>query len=425
MQQRDTKPSGEAPTGALSGVKILDLSRILAGPWACQTLADLGAEVIKIERPGIGDDTRSWGPPYVTDAKGNQGSSAYFNSANRGKESVAVDITTPEGSDLVRRLAAECDIFIENFKVGGLEKYGLDYASLAAVNPSLIYCSITGFGQTGPYAARAGYDFLVQGMGGLMSITGQPDGAPGAEPMKVGVALADVLTGLYATIGILAALRHRDVTGEGQHIDIGLLDVQVAALANQAMNYLATGQSPIRLGNAHPSIVPYQAFPTSDGHIILAIGNDGQFRRFCQVAERTDICDDARFATNPHRVRNRDELVPLLRGILVEKPLDWWLDVLAEAGVPAGPINTLDRVFANPQVIARDMVIEAPDAAGEPVRMVGSPIKMSATPPAYPSAAPQLGQHTRQVLTRVLGMSGDALDGLEQQGTIESPGGGS
>ncbi|HVL75223.1 MAG TPA: CaiB/BaiF CoA-transferase family protein, partial [Noviherbaspirillum sp.] len=345
--------------GALSHIRVLDLSRILAGPWAGQILADLGADVIKVERPGSGDDTRGWGPPFLKDREGNPTDvAAYYLCANRNKRSIAVDITRPEGQAVIRALAAQSDVVLENFKVGGLKQYGLDYDSLKALNPRLIYCSITGFGQTGPYAARAGYDFLIQGMGGLMSLTGLPDGEPGGGPMKVGVALTDVLTGLYAATAVLAALAHRDQGGKGQHIDLALLDVQVACLANQALNYLTTGASPKRLGNSHPSIVPYQDFPTADGYMILAIGNDGQFARFCEVAGCPELAADSRFATNKGRVENRSVLIPLLRQKTVFRTTAEWVAALESVAVPCGPINTLAEVFADPQVVARGLKVE-------------------------------------------------------------------
>ncbi|SMY07422.1 CaiB/BaiF CoA transferase family protein [Flavimaricola marinus] len=407
-----------APTGALTGVRILDMTRILAGPWATQILADMGAEVIKIERPGAGDDTRSWGPPTITDDGGEDHGAAYFHAANRGKKSVTVDMAHPEGQRILHALAAKSDAVIENFKVGGLAKYRLDYAALSAIKPDIVYCSITGFGQTGPYADRAGYDFLIQAMGGLMSVTGQPDGAPGAEPMKVGVALTDVLTGLYAVIGILSALRHRDATGEGQHIDMSLLDVQVATLANQAMNYLATGTSPGRLGNAHPSIVPYQAFATSDGHVILAIGNDGQFARFCEVAGAPGLAADPRFATNPERVRNRDTLIPILRGIMTGRSMDDWIAQLNAASVPVGPINDIERVFADPQVQARGMQTEPMTPEGRALKGVASPLKLSRTPPIAPIAAPRLGADTLSILSSLLDPSDFDMDRLLTEGVI-------
>jgi crotonobetainyl-CoA:carnitine CoA-transferase CaiB-like acyl-CoA transferase len=392
------------PPGALQGLKVLDLSRVLAGPWAGQLLGDLGADVVKVERPGAGDDTRTWGPPWVKDADGaDSRQAAYFQCANRNKRSVAVDLATPEGQAQVRALAAKADVVLENFKVGGLAGYGLDYASLKAVNPRLVYCSITGFGQTGPYAPRAGYDFLIQGMGGLMSLTGRSDGEEGAGPQKVGVALVDIMTGLYATIAVLAALSHRDRTGEGQHIDMALLDVQVATLANQASNYLTSGAVPQRLGNAHPNIVPYQDFPTADGDMILAIGNDAQFSRFCEVAGRAEWAADARFATNPARVMNRAVLIPLLRQATVMKTTAEWITVLEAAGVPCGPINRLDQVFEDPQVIARGLKIDLPHPAFGRVPMVANPMRLSATPVQYRHAPPQLGEHTDAVMADWLG----------------------
>jgi crotonobetainyl-CoA:carnitine CoA-transferase CaiB-like acyl-CoA transferase len=404
--------------GALSGLRVLDMTRILAGPWATQILADLGAEVIKIERPGEGDDTRSWGPPSVTDQHGRDRGSAYFHGANRGKKSVTVDMSRPEGQRVLKALAAQSDIVIENFKVGGLARYGLDYETLAAIKPDLVYCSITGFGQTGPYADRAGYDFLIQGMGGLMSVTGQPDGAPGAEPIKVGVALTDVLTGLYAVIGILSALRHRDATGEGQHIDMALLDVQVATLANQAMNYLATGTSPVRLGNSHPNVVPYQAFAASDGHLILAVGNDGQFARFCEVAGVPGLATDARFATNPERVRHRDALIPILQGLMSGRSMDDWIAALNAASVPVGPINTIERVFADPHIQARGLRTAPETPQGDRLVGVASPINLSRTPAIAPRAAPDLGADTFSVLSRLLDPSLFDMEALMVDGTI-------
>ncbi|MCC9620650.1 CoA transferase [Thalassospira sp. MA62] len=406
-------------TGALSGLRVLDLSRVLAGPWASQTLADMGAEVIKIERPGAGDDTRGWGPPFAKDANGNDTTeAAYYLTANRGKKSVTVDITKPEGQKIVHDLAAQSDVVLENFKVGGLAKYGLDYATLSAINPKLVYCSITGFGQDGPYKDRPGYDFMIQGMGGLMSITGAPDSAPGGQPMKVGVAVADIFTGLYATIGILAALRHRDATGEGQYIDLALLDVQTAVLANQAMNFLTTGNSPGRLGNAHPNIVPYEAFPTSDGYLILAVGNDSQFRSFCSVAGLDELSADARYATNRARVANRDGLVPLIAKALVVKTTDDWIDLLEKANVPCGPINTLDRVFDNPQVKHRGLVrhLDHPTAGSIPT--VANPIRFSKTPISDEKAPPLLGQHSDDILRKVADLSDAQIAKLRDAGII-------
>jgi crotonobetainyl-CoA:carnitine CoA-transferase CaiB-like acyl-CoA transferase len=391
--------------GALSHIRVLDLSRVLAGPWAGQILADLGAEVIKVERPGRGDDTRAWGPPFLKDSNGhNTSEAAYYLSANRNKQSVTIDFTQPEGQKLIRELAAKSDILIENFKVGGLAAYGLDYASLKVINPQLIYCSITGFGQTGPYAERAGYDFMIQGLGGLMSLTGRSDDQQGAGPVKVGVALTDVLTGVYSSTAILAALAHRDKGGLGQHIDMALLDVQVACLANQALNYLTTGQAPQRLGNAHPNIVPYQDFPTADGDFILTVGNDAQFRKFAEVAGHAQWADDPRFATNTLRVANRALLIPLIRQATVFKTTAQWVAELERVGVPCGPINDLAQVFADPQVLARGLALELPHAWGGVVPQVASPIRLSDTPVEYRHAPPLLGEHTEQVLGRVLGL---------------------
>ncbi len=388
----------------LDGIRVLDLSRVLAGPWATQILADLGAEVIKVERPGAGDDTRTWGPPYATDAGGKPtGESAYFLSANRGKKSVAIDLADPQGKAVVREIARGSDVLIENFKVGALAKYGLDYGALAAINPRLVYCSITGFGQTGPYRDRAGYDFMVQGLGGLMSITGAPDNAPGGGPIKVGVAVADIFTGLYATIGILAALRHRERTGRGDHIDMALLDVQVAVLANQAMNFLTTGVSPARLGNAHPNIVPYQAFPTSDGHFILAVGNDTQFRRFCETAGCPALADDERFATNPLRVANREALVALIEVETRLRSTRQWIADLEPAGVPCGPINDLEAVFADEQVRHRGLRLDLPHAVAGTVPSVACPIRFLDASLNTENGPPALGEHTREVLGNLIG----------------------
>ena len=407
---------------ALSHLTVLDLSRVLAGPWASQMLADLGAEVIKIERPGKdgkgGDDTRHWGPPWLKDDQGRETSeAAYYLCANRNKRSVTVDFTRAEGQAIVRRLAAGADIVIENFKVGGLASYGLDYASLSALNPRLIYCSITGFGQDGPYAARAGYDFLIQGMGGLMSVTGRADGESGAGPQKVGVALTDILTGLHAAVGILAALAHRERTGEGQHIDVALLDVQVACLANQALNYLASGTPPRRMGNAHPNIVPYQDFPTADGDMILAVGNDAQFARFCAIAGHPEWAVDARFATNAARVNHRAELIPLLRQATVMKTTAAWIEALEAAAVPCGPINDLAGVFADPQVRHRGMRIDLPHPLAGSAPQVANPLRLSATPVEYRNAPPLLGQDTEAVL-RKLGHDDAAIAALRAAGVI-------
>ena len=405
--------------GALSHIRVLDLSRVLAGPWCTQNLADLGADVIKVEKPGSGDDTRAWGPPYLKDAGGNDtGESAYYLSCNRGKRSLALDIAHPEGRRVVRELARHCDVLVENFKVGGLAKYGLDWDSLRTLNPRLVYCSITGFGQDGPYAARAGYDFIVQGMGGLMSVTGEPDGVPGGGPQKVGVAVADLFTGMYATVAVLAALTFREQSGEGQHIDLSLLDAQVAMLANQNMNYLTTGQAPARRGNAHPNIVPYQTFATADGHVILAIGNDAQFRRFCELAGCGALADDARFAANRDRVANRAALVPLLEPLLRQRSTHAWVEALEDAGVPCGPINRLGEVFADPQVRHRGMRIDLPHALAGSVPLVANPIRLSASPLEYASAPPLLGQHTNEILHELLGLPQAELARLRDQGVI-------
>lgn len=405
--------------GALSHLRVLDLSRVLAGPWAGQILADLGADVIKIERPGNGDDTRAWGPPFLKDAAGeNTSEAAYYLSANRNKQSVTIDFTRPEGQQLIRELVAKSDIVIENFKVGGLKAYGLDYESLQLENPRLIYCSITGFGQTGPYAKRAGYDFMIQGLGGLMSLTGRPEGDQGAGPVKVGVALTDILTGLYSTSAILAALAYRDQGGGGQYIDMALLDVQVACLANQAMNYLTTGIAPRRLGNAHPNIVPYQDFPTADGDFILTVGNDSQFRKFAEVAGQPQWADDLRFSTNQQRVAHRAELIPMIRQATVFKTTTEWVSALEAAGVPCGPINDVAQVFADPQVRARGLAISLPHGLGGVVPQVASPIRLSETPVEYRRAPPMLGEHTLEVLTQLLGMSDEAVMALREAGVL-------
>ena len=389
-------------SGALSHLRVLDLSRVLAGPWAGQILADLGAEVIKIEQPDKGDDTRGWGPPFLKNESGEDTTeSAYFLSANRGKKSV-------------RRLAARSDIVLENFKVGGLARYGLDYASLNRINPGLIYCSITGFGQTGPYRDQPGYDFMIQGMGGLMSVTGEPDG----DPQKVGVALADVLTGLYATVGVLAALAHRDRTGEGQYIDLALMDVQVACLANQALNYLVSGKPPRRLGNAHPNIVPYQAFATADGYLIIAVGNDRQFTRLCELLGCPELAVDQRFARNSARVRNRELLIPLIQEVISKRRTRQWLDTLEKAGIPAGPINDLEQVFQDPQVRQRGMRIELPHPLAGSTPSVANPLRLSATPPRCERAPPTLGQHNAEMLGEILGLDDNTLARLHAEGVI-------
>ncbi|HEF4733444.1 CaiB/BaiF CoA-transferase family protein [Burkholderia multivorans] len=405
--------------GALSHIRVLDLTRVLAGPWCAQTLADFGADVIKIERPGAGDDTRHWGPPYLKDAHGaDTAEAAYYLAANRNKRSVTVDIATPEGQQIVRELAAQSDVVLENYKVGQLKKYGLDYASLRAVKPDLVYCSVTGFGQTGPYAHRAGYDFIVQGIGGFMSITGERDGVPGGGPQKAGVAIADLATGLYSTIAVLAALAHRDRTGEGQYIDMALLDVQVALLANMNTNFLASGTPPVRWGNAHPNIVPYQTFQTSDGWIIVAVGNDGQFRKFVEAGGRPELADDERFATNPARVRHRDTLVPILAEMVKTRSKTAWIDALEAAGVPCGPINDLAEVFANEQVVARGMEVALPHPCGADVKLVRNPVRMSATPPDTRTAPPLLGAHTDDVLRDMLGYDDARIAALKAKQAI-------
>jgi crotonobetainyl-CoA:carnitine CoA-transferase CaiB-like acyl-CoA transferase len=399
----------------LQGLRVLDLSRVLAGPWSTQLLADLGAEVIKIERPGRGDDTRGWGPPYLTAADGAPTQeSAYFLACNRGKKSVAVDMATREGQLLLRDLAARSDVVVENFKVGGLKPYGLDWESLRSVNPRLVYCSITGFGQDGPYAHRPGYDFAIQGMGGLMSITGAPDG----EPQKVGVAVTDVMTGMYAAVAILGALRARDLTGEGQQIDVALLDVQVAYLANQALNFLTSGVAPTRLGNAHPSIVPYQAFETADGWIVLAVGNDEQFRRWCALAGAPALAEDERFRTNAGRTRNRAELVPQVAAAMRKHPSAWWIEQCEAAGVPYGPINDIAQVFADPQVRHRGLQLDLPHPTAGVAPGVRNPIRYGTTPLEPGAAPPLLGQHTDAVLTEALGLDAAAIAQLRAANAI-------
>ena len=403
----------------LHGVRILDLSRILAGPWATQLLADLGAEVLKIERPGSGDDTRHWGPPWLADGEGQASSeSAYYLSCNRGKRSLAIDFTQPDGAELVRTLAADSAVLVENFKVGGLAKYGLDYASLQALNPRLVYCSITGYGQTGPYAQRAGYDAAIQAQGGLMSITGEPDGAPGGGPQKVGVAVADLMTGMYATTGILAALRHAEATGVGQHIDLALLDTQVGWLANQALNYLVGDSVPQRRGTAHPNIVPYQVMPAADGHFMLAVGNDGQFQRLCEIIGEPALASDPRYASNAARVSHRDELIAHLSGMLQTRPVADWLGLLEAHGVPCAPVNRIDQVFADPQVQARGMRIELPHALGADVPLVANPLRFSATPVQYTRAPPLLGADTRALLCERLGLDEARIEALLTAGVI-------
>jgi len=402
----------------LSGVRVLDLSRVLAGPWCTQTLGDLGADVIKVERPGSGDDTRGWGPPFLKDREGHDtAEAAYYLGTNRNKRSITVDIAQPAGQALIRDLVARCDVFIENFKVGDMARYGLDAPALCAHHPGLVYCSVTGFGQTGPYRERAGYDYAIQGIGGLMSVTGERDDLPGGGPQKVGVAVADLFTGMYATVAILAALRHRDRTGQGQVIDMALLDTQVAMLANLGANYLATGVAPKRAGNAHQNIVPYQVFEVADGHIILAVGNDGQFAKFCEVAGAADLAGDARFARNEGRVRHRETLAPLLAGLMKRRTKDDWLSALEAAKVPCGAINNLDEVFADPQVSARGMTVAVTHPLADSVRLAASPMKLSATPVQYRRAPPLLGEHTDEVL-REFGWTDAQRAALRAQGAI-------
>jgi len=402
--------------GPLDGIRVFDMTRILAGPTATQILGDLGADVIKVERPGAGDDTRKWGPPYLKDGDGNDTSeSAYYLAANRNKRSISIALETSEGQALARRLIAKCDVLFENFKVGNLARYGLAYDQLKDAMPRLIYCSLTGFGQTGPYAPRAGYDLLAQAMGGIMSITGEKDG----EPVKVGIAIADIMTGMYANTAILAALHHRERSGRGQHIDMALLDSQVAWLVNAGMSYLVAGEVPIAWGTAHATIVPYQAFPTADGFFILAVGNDSQFRKFCNFAGAPELADDPRFRTNPDRVGNRDTLVALIREITAKQPTAHWLDGLEPLGVPAGPVNTIDRVFADPQVRHRGMQIEmAHPLAAAPVPMIASPMKLSETPVDYRRPPPTAGQHTDEVLRELLGLDKDEIAGLHARGVV-------
>lgn len=404
-------------SGALDGIKVLDLSRVLAGPWSTQNLADLGAEVIKVERPGAGDDTRSWGPPFVAHADGQGRDAAYFFCANRNKRSLTIDFTQTTGRELLQKLVSTVDVLVENFKVGGLKKYGLDYETLSAINPGLIYCSITGFGQQGPYAERPGYDALIQAMGGLMSITGEPDTVSGGGPQKVGVAVVDIFTGLYATNAILAALYHRSRTRQGQHIDIALLDVQVATLANQAGNYLLAGDVPARMGSAHPSIVPYQPFACADGHVMLAIGNDTQFGSFCRASGRADIAADPRFSSNAARVQHRAELLELLETIMKQNTIDQWCLLAEQASFPCGPINTIDRVFADPQVQARGMRIGMTSEIYGKLDLVASPLRLSKTPVSYRHAPPALGADTDAILSE-LGLTEDELRTLRETQVI-------
>lgn len=407
--------TGNVPSGPLAGIKVLDLSRVLAGPWSSQILADLGAEVIKIEQPGQGDDTRRWGPPFLDDGSFD---SAYYLCANRNKESIAVNLADPAGAALIRRLADDSDILLENFRVGGLAKYGLDYASVAATNPGIIYTSITGFGQTGPYRDMGGYDFLIQGMSGLMSVTGRPDEEPGSGPMKVGIPICDLVTGLYAAIATLGALHHRDRTGEGQHIDCALLDTQVALLANQASNYLNGGMIPRRLGNQHPNTVPYQDFACADGEILVALGNDRQFRAFCDLIGRPDIPDDPRFVSNAVRSPNRDALLAEMRPAVAAWQSDELIAAMGAAKLPGGKVNEIPEILADPHIAARELVRELERSDGTPVKVLGFPAKLSRTPADYRRAPPRSGENTRQVFERRLGLTDDDIDGLLAAGTI-------
>ncbi len=404
-------------SGALDGIKVLDLSRVLAGPWSTQNLADLGAEVIKVERPGVGDDTRSWGPPFVAHSNGRDRDAAYFFCANRNKRSLTIDFTQASGREILHKLVRTADVLVENFKVGGLKKHGLDYDTLSTINPGLIYCSITGFGQQGPYAERPGYDALIQAMGGLMSITGEPDTVIGGGPQKVGVAVVDIFTGLYATNAILAALYHRSRTQQGQHIDIALLDVQVATLANQAGNYLLAGELPVRMGSAHPSIVPYQPFACADGHVMLAIGNDTQFGSFCRASGNDEIARDPRFSSNAARVEHRAALLDLLEPLMKQRTIDQWCSLAEQASFPCGPINTIDRVFTDPQVQSRGMRIGMASETYGKVDLVASPMRLSATPVSYRRAPPALGADTDAILGE-LGLTQAELHRLRETGVI-------
>ena len=406
-------------TTLLGHIKVLDLTRVLAGPWATQNLADMGAEVIKIERPVQGDDTRSWGPPFLKDAEGNETrDSSYFLSANRGKKSVTCDLSQPEGQALIRALAADADVVVENYKVGTLARYGLAYEDLRAINPKLVYCSVTGFGQDGPYAALPGYDFVFQGMGGLMSITGQPEGTPGDEPMKVGIAITDLLTGMYATTAILGALEHRHISGAGQYIDMSLLDCVVTVNSYMAINYFLSGKLPRRMGNAHANMVPYQVFRCQEGSLIVAVGNDTQYRAFCRVIGRDDLGADERFASAGNRNRNRETLIPQLSEALLRKPMNDWVALLEAANVPCGPINDMQQVFDDPQVQHRGMKLSLPHGAGVEAPTVASPLRFSDTPIAYGRAAPTLGEHTDAVLAEKLGLDAASIAALRAKGVV-------
>jgi len=405
--------------GALSHIRVLDLSRVLAGPWCAQNLADLGADVIKVERPGSGDDTRHWGPPFAKDANGKETEeSAYFICINRNKRSITIDIAKPEGQDIIRKLAVESDVVIENYKVGDLAKYGLDYESLKKIKSDVVYCSITGFGQTGPYAHRPGYDFIIQGMGGFMSVTGEAEDFEGASPQKSGVAIADIFTGMYASSAILAAIIHRDHTGEGQYIDMSLLDTQIAVMANVSSAYLTTDEVPKRWGNASPIIVPYQTFPTSDGWIIVAAGNDGQFRQFVTVGGEAHLADNPLYANNPLRVQHRKQLVFLLEQMTRKKTKGQWISLLEEAKVPCGPINDFKEVFENEQVISRNVQLNVPHPTVGNMKLVASPIKLSKTPTEVRMAPPTLGQHTNEILHERLKLNDQAIHELRNKGII-------
>mgnify|MGYP001379578461 CR=1 FL=1 len=408
-----------ASTTSLSHLRVLDLTRVLAGPWCTQLLADLGADVIKIERPGSGDDTRAWGPPYLRDAQGHDTTeAAYYLAANRGKRSVTLDLACAPGQRILRALAQQCDVLVENYKVGQLARYGLDYASLSALNPRLVYCSITGFGQDGPYKDRAGYDFIIQGMGGFMSITGERDDLPGGGPQKAGVAVSDLMTGMYATVAVLAAITQREHTGRGQHVDLALFDTLVAMLANMNMNYLVSGRAPGRAGNAHQNIVPYQVFAASDGHVIVAVGNDSQYLKFCTVAGCPHLATDPRFAKNADRVRNRAVLVPLLEAVVRARPVAFWTQQLEAAGVPCGPINSIAQALADPQVVARGLRIDLPHPAAGSVPLVASPIVMDGRRAASDRPPPTLGEHTREVLADLAGLTAAEIEALAQQRVI-------
>ena len=405
--------------GALSHIRVLDLSRVLAGPWCTQNLADLGADVIKVEKPGEGDDTRHWGPPFARDQSGNDtAESAYFISINRNKRSITVDISKPEGQEIIRQLAKESDVVIENYKVGQLKKYGLDYDSLRQLKPDLIYCSITGFGQFGPYSKRPGYDFIVQGMGGFMSVTGEADGFPDASPQKAGVAIADIFTGMYATTSILAAIAYKNQTGEGQYIDLALLDTQIAVMANVASAYLCSDEIPKRWGNASPTIVPYQTLPTSDGWMIVASGNNGQFRQFVTAGGETHLADNPLYSENPMRVQHREQLVPLLEEMTRKKTKAEWIALLEQANVPCGPINNFQEVFENEQVKARDIQLKVPHPTAGVMKLVASPMRLSKTPVEVRMAPPTLGQHTEEVLREKLGLDAREIEALKKNGAI-------